>query len=947
VPVERWSVAQVVALAPDPGSVKGARAAGAAAGWVSVGLAGAVLWGECRGSGRTPYQVAVDLAGPAYRCSCPSRKIPCKHALGLLLRWAENGVDDAAAPGWVAEWAAKRAANAAPKAAPTPDPVAAAKRAAQRADRVATGLQELGRWLDDQVRHGLAGAERAGHRPFEAMAARLVDAQAPTVAGAVRRLGTIPGVGAHWADRLLAELALLRLLTTGYARLAELPPGLAATVRSRIGFPVSTEDVLAGPAVRDSWQVLGHIEVADETLTTRRTWLRGAASGRFALLLAFAPAGRGLPADLIAGTELDADLHHYPGALPLRALLGTRHGASTPLPAAAGTSVAEALAWRAAALAAEPWRETVPVVLADVAPTADGLLADPAGDALPLVTGTPWWLLAAAGGHPATVVAELGRDGLRPLAAWAEGRYVAAPAELPRRAPGAAELPPELLSAALVGTDRRPWAGGPLDVGRPLDPGAGGTPAALLEAAAVALAYHRAGQVPSTGHPPLPPAAAETARPLPAAAATRLGRLLADGGVPGGGHVQQEILAEWLAAVPDDRYVPAQALPALLDAGRRSTAVRHDLGRVAGRRGPWLAAQSPDWRYLLDEASAAAAESDDGWHTGTVGDRVAYLQRLRRRDPAAGLALLAESFPGENAHDRARFVEALAVGLSLADDEFLDGVLDDRRKEVRQAAADLLRTLPGSGLQQRMAARVSAWVQPDRRMLGRDRIVVTPPDTVEPYVRRDGIEPRGPRGTGPVPQMVEDVIGAAPLALWTGMFRRRPADIVAMPVDGNWSPVLLRGLAVAAVRESSNEWGAALAPAFVGRDGHAVDRPLLWQLLALVPAGQLAELAAEELRRDTSRGTDFLAAYRGPWPDGLDDAVLRVVEGRARGTDHGWQLGQLCRQVSATMPPAAYTKVGALADQLVRDGVGEDRVRPITALAAVLTFRHDMLEELR
>ena len=112
-------------------------------------------------------------------------------------------------------------------------------------------MAELRRWLDDQIQQGLAGAEHAGHRPFDTMAARLVDAQAPAAASAVRRLGGIAGIGPQWADRLLGELGLLRLLVAGHERLDTLPPALAATVRTRIGFPVSTEDVLAGPRVRD------------------------------------------------------------------------------------------------------------------------------------------------------------------------------------------------------------------------------------------------------------------------------------------------------------------------------------------------------------------------------------------------------------------------------------------------------------------------------------------------------------------------------------------------------------------------------------------------------------------------------------------------------------------------------------------------------------------------
>ncbi len=102
------------------------------------------------------------------------------------------------------------------------------------------------------------------------MAARLVDAQAPAAASAVRRLGSIAGVGPQWADRMLGELGLLWLLVTAYDRIDALPGPLAATVRTRIGFPVAADDVLAGPRVRDRWQVLGQVDSDDGMLISRR-----------------------------------------------------------------------------------------------------------------------------------------------------------------------------------------------------------------------------------------------------------------------------------------------------------------------------------------------------------------------------------------------------------------------------------------------------------------------------------------------------------------------------------------------------------------------------------------------------------------------------------------------------------------------------------------------------
>lgn len=46
-----------------------------------------LILGECQGSGAANYIVSVDFIrpdSPVFRCSCPSRQIPCKHVLGLL-----------------------------------------------------------------------------------------------------------------------------------------------------------------------------------------------------------------------------------------------------------------------------------------------------------------------------------------------------------------------------------------------------------------------------------------------------------------------------------------------------------------------------------------------------------------------------------------------------------------------------------------------------------------------------------------------------------------------------------------------------------------------------------------------------------------------------------------------------------------------------------------------
>ncbi len=437
----RLSAEQVLALAPDTSSQRAARSLATLARWRDAGHSPdpPSLWGLCEGSGANPYQTCVDLTEPAYRCSCPSRKFPCKHALALMLLWSADGIVTAEPPEWVTEWqtsrtdrkeqaAARAQARNESRAAKQAEPEQGPNKTAQRrADRVEAGLEELDRWLTDQVRQGIAGASRGGYAHWDRMASRLVDAQAPALASTVRRLASV----AATPDRLLTELSLIRLLVAGYRRADQLPPDLAATIKARIGFPLATDAVLAGPRVRDEWAVVGVRDDGDERLMVRRFWLCGTATNRPALVLSFAGPGQQLAADLLLGTTVDADLCFYPGALPLRALVATRYAPAAPFTEPAGAvTVARALGSYAKALTAEPWLDRWPVLLADVVAVEDTPVRwhvlDRDGEALPLdpAIGPPWWLVAAAGGRPATVAAEWTPAGLRPFTAWCDGRLV-------------------------------------------------------------------------------------------------------------------------------------------------------------------------------------------------------------------------------------------------------------------------------------------------------------------------------------------------------------------------------------------------------------------------------------------------------------------------------------------------------------------------------------------
>ena len=101
------------------------------------------------------------------------------------------------------------------------------------------------------------------------------------------------------------------------------PAALADAVATSCGWQVRQADVLAGVPDTDTWVVAGRSDTREDRIEVRRTWLRGQASGRWAMVLSFAAYRQSLDTSLVVGDAFTADLHRYPGP-SWRALIGAR-----------------------------------------------------------------------------------------------------------------------------------------------------------------------------------------------------------------------------------------------------------------------------------------------------------------------------------------------------------------------------------------------------------------------------------------------------------------------------------------------------------------------------------------------------------------------------------------------------------------------------------------------
>jgi len=435
-------------LAPDQSSLKAAAGLTKPNKWSGIGASadGVSLWGACAGSGANPYRVMADLSDLGSKCTCPSRKFPCKHVLAMLWMHVDGTIafSPSEPPEWVTDWLGRRrkGTNAAPAtgasvaakdmraalaAEPdTPDDPKAAerrqaaseKRARETRATIADALDALDQWIGDQLRLGLSGFLDEATARCRRIAARMVDGKAQTLGGRIdelpSRLLAVPA-----GDRVrnaVAELSKLVLLARAW-RMAPDDPEIARAV----GSAETREQVLENAAtlrVTSCWEVVGErIETRRDGLVSQTTWLLNLAeeSPRFATLVDYLPASSGKRGSAFTvGEQFEGELAFYAARAPLRALLvrrsdrlaeGSRRGWHVP------TETIGAVI--SAGLEREPWLSDLPVLL------PEGRIAmDDSAQA--------WWRGAAS--DLALPVSDL-PDGLiratdldRAAAVWSNGR---------------------------------------------------------------------------------------------------------------------------------------------------------------------------------------------------------------------------------------------------------------------------------------------------------------------------------------------------------------------------------------------------------------------------------------------------------------------------------------------------------------------------------------------
>jgi hypothetical protein len=401
---------------------------------------------------------------------------------------------------------------------------------------------------------------------------------------------------------------------------------------------------------------------------------------------------------------------------------------------------------------------------------------------------------------------------------------------------------PRLLEAALAGTLRQD----PPDV-LPGRPGLAAE-ARLLQGASFEGLRRLAGRPLERveGLATSEPAPPEVRAEIGGRATARLGELL---------EWRRDLLPEWFELVAARNLrLPHVVLPDVLEYGRGvRDRERELLLAVGGTRLAWLARQHPDWQF------AAYADPAEQFAVGGPDERVSGLRRVRRQDPARGRELLQEAWAAERGEQRAKLLEALEVGLSLADEALLELAIRDARSDVRLAALRLIRRIPASRFGDRWAERARRVFQFKRDLLGRTKLFIREPVAAEAEWLADGLDARPPKDMGATGWLLQQIVALTPPSIW-------PASAVEAFQHSEFAKPLVAGLGQAAEGYADARWCA-----------------------------QLIVVHAEVKSREDALPLNASALYRALDPAGAEAVLRRLLDlepGATAGLFNGWRTEQ-------------------------------------------------------
>jgi hypothetical protein len=207
----------------------------------------------------------------------------------------------------------------------------------------------------------------------------------------------------------------------------------------------------------------------------------------------------------------------------------------------------------------------------------------------------------------------------------------------------------------------------------------------FLQLAALTLNYRKCGSLPSGKEINMQTAPAEILSYCSDAALQVLKDIISEESLP--------LLNFWLEHCFDKNQIVRPGLvPELLATGAAQKRLRTLITACCGRRGEWLAGFNEAWKY------SSSQTKEEIWQTGTIDQRKDLVKQLRISEPAIAREWLQQTWPQEDANTKAIFLDLMTETVDDNDIIFLESLVTEKGKKVKELALQLLKLVPSSAV---------------------------------------------------------------------------------------------------------------------------------------------------------------------------------------------------------------------------------------------------------
>lgn len=374
-----------------------------------------------------------------------------------------------------------------------------------------------------------------------------------------------------------------------------------------------------------------------------------------------------------------------------------------------------------------------------------------------------------------------------------------------------------------------------------------------------------------------------------------------------------DALGEWVQLLLQAQQVmPREALPALFQRCLNEPGLWENIQPAIGSRGQWLLQQNPVWQILAEIPADAAS-----WGTSTGPQRQLLLRSIRKQDPALGLQLLQSTWDDEDPAQKAALLAELSKGLSQADEAFLEKCLQERRKETRQMAAELLACIPGSALIGRYLSYLQACI-----LVEKGKIVLQLPTEAPETWRNDGVEISGkaPYSATQRSSWVFQLLRRLPPAYWQQHWGLEPPQTIALFAQQDREESWIQALIDACLLHHDLHWQEALAQWWLEQPAShswqtAQGRHLLQELPTAVVQRIMPPFLQKQahLLEDDQVATYILSANTHAWDETLSLAVIQPFKRYLQAGDNPfwniWHYTRLLKAVAYRCPPGLFAQL--------------------------------------